>query len=66
MSVNVANIEKDIREARQRLRQAIDAGDADAEIQIRADISRLGQNLTQARRELRNFARTGEKEVSVL
>lgn len=48
------------------LKQAVKEGDANGEIKLRADISRLQQQITQAGRELRNFARTGEADVSVL
>lgn len=46
--------------------QAKKSGDFDLQVKVNADISILQNQLTQAQRELRNFARTGEKDMSVL
>lgn len=66
LSLNVSLKEKELRELRNRLKKAIAEENATAEIEIRADIARLQQGLTQSKRELRNFVRTWDKEVSVL
>jgi len=66
LALSVSLKEQELRKARTRLRQAIKDENQEAEIEIRTDIQKLSQGLTQARRELRNFARTGEKDVSVL
>lgn len=66
LALNVSLKEQDLRKARERLRKAVKEGNEEAEIEIRTDITKLSQELTGAKRELRNFARTGEKDVSVL
>lgn len=66
LSVNISSLQKKIEEATQLLKAAKAKGDFTAEITIGADIAVLKQNLTQAKRELTNFLRTGQEDVSVL
>lgn len=66
LALSISVKEQELRKARVLLRKAIKDVDAEAEIEIRTNITKLQQGLTGAKRELRNFARTGEKDVSVL
>ena len=66
LALSVSLKEQELRIARELLRKSIKEWNSEAEIKIRTDISKLSQELTWAKRELRNFARTGEKDVSVL
>jgi len=66
LSINVAQLRSQLEKVRSKIKQAKASGDYELEIQLRADEERLKQQLTQANRELRNFARTGQKDVSVL
>ena len=49
-----------------KIKTAKEKGDLDAEIKLTAGVERLKQGLTQAKRELRNYTRTGQKDISVL
>lgn len=62
-SVNVAKIKSQIDAIKQQLKEV---EDEEVKIQLTADVERLGQELTRAKAELRNYARTGEANVSVL
>ena len=66
LSLNVATIQKQIDLVKAKIKTAKDNGDLQVEIQLTADLARMKQSLTSATRELRNYARTGEKDVSVL
>lgn len=66
LSVKVWELKTALDDARKTLAQAKKSGDFDLQVKVNADISILQNQLTQAQRELRNFARTGEKDVSVL
>jgi len=66
LALSVSLKEQELRKARLLLRKSIKEGNEEAEIKIRTNITKLSQELTGAKRELRNFARTGEKDVSVL
>ena len=66
LALNVSLKEQELRKARVTLRKAIKEENSEAEIEIRTNITKLSQGLTGAKRELRNFTRTGEKDVSVL
>lgn len=66
LSVKIAGINEALRTAKENLKEARDRGDMQLTVEIGANIERLSQQLTQARRELRNFTRTGDEGVSVL
>lgn len=66
LSLNVATIQKQIDLVKARIKKAKDSGDLEAEVKLTADLERMKQSLTGAKRELRNYVRTGEKDVSVL
>ena len=66
LSMNVAVIQKQLELLKGKLKKAKDSGDLEAEIKISADIQRMQNSLTQSKRELRNYVRTGEKDISVL
>lgn len=66
LSLNVATIQKQIDLVKAKIKTAKDNWDLQAEITLTADLERMKQSLTSAKRELRNYARTGEKDVSVL
>lgn len=66
LALSVSLKEQELRKARGLLRKAIKDENSKAEIKIRTNITKLQQGLTGAKRELRNFVRTGEKDVSVL
>ena len=66
LSINVAKLNTELKQVRWLIKEAEKKWDFNAAVQLRADEERLKQQLTWARRELRNFARTGEKDVSVL
>ena len=66
LSVKVWELKTALDDARRTLAQAKKSGNFDLQVKVNADISILQNQLTQAQRELRNFARTGEKDMSVL
>lgn len=66
LSINVANLKQQLANVKQEIKKANASGDTKLEIQLTATQERLKQQLTQASRELRNFVRTWEKDVSVL
>lgn len=66
LSLNVANIKSDLREIQEAIKLAKKTWDTKIQIQLEARSERLKQELTQAQRELRNFARTWSQDVSVL
>lgn len=66
LSMNIWDLQKKMREVRELIKQAVKEWNESAEISLRADAARLQRELTQAGRELTNFARTWEKDVSVL
>ena len=66
LSLNVAKLKSEIQTAWKYIKEAQKLWDFNLEIKLRADQALLQQQLTQAGRELRNFTRTGEKDVSVL
>ena len=66
LSLNVANLKLQLKEVQQAIKQASATWDTKIEIELTATQERLKQELTQAQRELRNFTRTGEADVSVL
>lgn len=66
LSLNKSRIQQDLQDVTRLIKVANDKGDFNAEISLRADQNLLKQQLTQANRELTNFLRTGEKDVSVL
>lgn len=63
LSMNVAELKAQIDRVKENIKEATDE---ETKIRLVADESRLKQSLTQANRELRNYVRTGEKDVSVL
>lgn len=63
LSMNVAEIKAQLDVIKQNIKEATDE---ETRIRLVADEARLKQSLTQASRELRNYVRTGEKDVSVL
>jgi len=64
--LNTATLIKQINLAKAKLKAFKKEGNIEGEITITANIERLKQAKTQALRELRNFTRTGQKDVSVL
>ena len=62
-STNVARISNEIKRVKQLIKET---DDEEVKIELDANVERLKQKLGQAKRELRNYARTGEKDVSVL
>lgn len=66
LSLNVANIKSDLRDIQEAIKLAKKTWDTKIQIQLEARSERLKQELTQAQRELRNFARTWSQDVSVL
>jgi predicted nucleic acid-binding Zn-ribbon protein len=63
LSLNVGKIQSQLDRVKQELK---DVEDEEVKIELLAERARLKQELTQATRELRNYARTGKKDVSVL
>jgi hypothetical protein len=66
LSLEVGKIKVAIAQQEAILREYKKRGDKAAQVQLTADITILKQRLTQANRELTNFARTGQRDVSVL
>jgi len=66
LALNKAKVQQDLVEVRRLIKVAEERWDFNALIQYRADENLLKQTLTQSNRELTNFLRTGEKDVSVL
>ncbi len=66
LSINVAKVKTKLDEVKRQIKEAQANEDFKLEIKLTAEQERLKQQLTQAKRELRNFTRTGEKDVSVL
>lgn len=62
-SVNVAKIKSQIDNIKQQLKEV---EDEDVKIELTANLERLGQQLTRAKAELRNYARVGDANISVL
>lgn len=66
LSDNVAELKVKLDGLRASLRQAKANKDYDLQVSIQSDIARTSQELTQAQRQLRNYARTWSEDVSVL
>jgi len=66
LSIKSASIKKELDNVRDLIKKAKKSWDFDAEIKLTADSKILRNQLTQADRELRNFLRTWQKDVSVL
>ena len=66
LKMNVGKLEAELGRAKKLIKGAQANGDFQAEIKFRADTALLQNQLTQAKRELRNFLRTGDEEMSVL
>nr|HPO06090.1 tape measure protein [Candidatus Gracilibacteria bacterium] len=66
MSLNLANLRTQLREINELIKQAVKDGDRAAEIKFRANATLLQKEITKANRELLNFTRTGDKNVSAL
>lgn len=63
LSLNLARLKTDLAEVRARMKQDLPR---EATIVLSAKAERLSKEVTQAGRELTNFLRTGQKDVSVL
>jgi len=66
LSINSAKIKQQLDEVRSQIKQAKTNWDFNAEVALTANAKILQNSLTQADRELRNFLRTWEKDISVL
>ena len=64
LSLNIVDVEDKIKRAKKLLKDKTLS--EDKKLQIKADINLLKQDLTKAKRELRNFLRTWKKDLSVL
>jgi hypothetical protein len=66
LSLRLARFQQGKREAEQLLKELRATGDRQGQIRVTADIAIFKQRIAQAQRELTNFSRTGNKDVSVL
>lgn len=66
LSMNVSTIQKQIELVKNKIKQAKESWDLEAEIKLWWDLELFKNSLTQAKRELRNYVRTWEADVSVL
>jgi len=66
LSLDASKIDLQVEELKKKLRKAKAEWDQFAIIEIKAETKRLWLELTSANWQLRNFAKTGEKDVSVL
>jgi len=66
LELNVVEFQRKLDRARQALKIAKKQWDVDAEIKARLNVNRLRSDTTEAKRLLRNYTNTGEKEVSRL
>ena len=66
LSLRIGELQQKRDEALALLKQLKKEGDREGQIQLRANIELIKRDLTDAGRQLTNFARTGQKDVSVL
>jgi hypothetical protein len=66
LALNLSGLQLKKREAEQELKAFKANGDRLGQISVGADIAILKQRIAQAQRELTNFSRTGQRDVSVL
>lgn len=70
LSTNVAKIKLEIKQLNEQIKEEIvkaeKSGDFTVAIEMDAKAEVLRQQLTRSKAELRNFARTGDKNISVL
>lgn len=65
-SMEAGSLKAQLDDLRRQLAVAKKSGDFDLQVKINADIARTSNELAQAQRELRNYARTGSQDISVL
>lgn len=66
LSIDKSKVQQELRELGKELKDAIKSWDLAGEISVQAKINIKKTELAQANRELQNFARTGDKSMSVL